>query len=192
MPPSNLVSEDPSWALVHLLHHSPLLGVFPTNPFSFTSKYGFSFGAGTWVLFGTYYPLVLEKEMATHSSTLAWEIPWTEEPGRLQSMGLQRVGHYWVTSLFFFLTLWYCLLILWNYPSLYPGSDPQTQTSVSALTLWTRQPHVCRSLEPFCCESACSSTPTKPCEILRLSFQQVFLVLDGWQLRCFLPFAFLS
>ena len=35
----------------------------------------------------------LEKEMATHFSTLAWEIPWTEEPGRLQSMGLQRVGH---------------------------------------------------------------------------------------------------
>ena len=35
----------------------------------------------------------LEKEMATHSSTLAWEIPWTEEPGRLQSMGLQRVRH---------------------------------------------------------------------------------------------------
>ena len=32
-----------------------------------------------------------EKEMATHSSTLAWKIPWTEEPGRLQSMGLQRV-----------------------------------------------------------------------------------------------------
>ena len=35
----------------------------------------------------------LEKEMATHSSTLAWKIPWMEEPGRLQSMGLQRVGH---------------------------------------------------------------------------------------------------
>ena len=35
----------------------------------------------------------LEKEMATHSSTLAWKIPWKEEPGRLQSMGLQRVGH---------------------------------------------------------------------------------------------------
>ena len=35
----------------------------------------------------------LEKEMAAHSSILAWEIPWTEEPGRLQSMGLQRVGH---------------------------------------------------------------------------------------------------
>ena len=35
----------------------------------------------------------LEKEMAAHSSILAWKIPWTEEPGRLQSMGSQRVGH---------------------------------------------------------------------------------------------------
>ena len=35
----------------------------------------------------------LEEEMAIHSSTIAWKIPWTEEPGRLQSMGLQRVGH---------------------------------------------------------------------------------------------------
>ena len=35
----------------------------------------------------------LEKEMAPHSSILAWRIPWTEEPGRLQSMGSQRVGH---------------------------------------------------------------------------------------------------
>ena len=36
---------------------------------------------------------LLEKAMATHSSTLAWKIPWTEGPGRLQSMGSQRVGH---------------------------------------------------------------------------------------------------
>ena len=35
----------------------------------------------------------LEKEMATHSSILAWEIPWTEEPSGLQSMGSQRIGH---------------------------------------------------------------------------------------------------
>ena len=35
----------------------------------------------------------LEGEMATHSSVLAWKIPWTEEPGGLQSMGLPRVGH---------------------------------------------------------------------------------------------------
>ena len=42
---------------------------------------------------------LLEKEMATHSSVLAWKVPWTEEPGRLQSMRLQRVGHDWMTSL---------------------------------------------------------------------------------------------
>ena len=41
----------------------------------------------------------LQKEMAAHSRTLAWKIPWTEEPGRLQPMGLQRVGHHWTTSL---------------------------------------------------------------------------------------------
>ena len=35
-----------------------------------------------------------EKKMITHSSTLAWKIPWTEKPGRLQSMGSQRVGHH--------------------------------------------------------------------------------------------------
>ena len=47
---------------------------------------------------------LLEKEMATHASILAWnilKIPWTEEPDRLQSMRLQRVGHNWATSLSF-------------------------------------------------------------------------------------------
>ena len=47
------------------------------------------------------------KEMAIHSSTIAWKIPWTEEPGRLQSMGSQRVRHNWETSLSFtFLGNW--------------------------------------------------------------------------------------
>ena len=44
----------------------------------------------------------LQKEMATHSSILAWKIPWTEEPGRLQSMGSQRVRPDWATSLSLF------------------------------------------------------------------------------------------
>ena len=48
------------------------------------------------------FSLSLEKAMATHSSTLAWKILWTEEPGRLQSMGLLRVGQDWVTSLSLF------------------------------------------------------------------------------------------
>ena len=46
--------------------------------------------------------VVSEKAMAPHSSTLAWKIPWLEEPGRLQSMGSMRVGHDWVTSLSLF------------------------------------------------------------------------------------------
>ena len=51
----------------------------------------------TWVQsLGWEYPL--EKEMATHSSVLAWRIPWTEEPGGLQSMGSQRVEHDLVTK----------------------------------------------------------------------------------------------
>ena len=40
----------------------------------------------------------LEEEMATHASILAWKIPWTEEPGGLQSIGLQRVRHDWATE----------------------------------------------------------------------------------------------
>ena len=47
----------------------------------------------------SFYP---EKVMAPNSSTLAWKIPWAEEPGRLQSMGSLRVGHNWATSLFTF------------------------------------------------------------------------------------------
>ena len=54
----------------------------------------------TWVWFlGWEDPL--EKEMVTHSGILAWKIPWTEKPGRLQSMGSQRVRHDWATSLFY-------------------------------------------------------------------------------------------
>ena len=48
------------------------------------------------------YVLLSEKAMAPHSSTLAWQIPWTEEPGRLQPMGSLWVGHDWATSLSLF------------------------------------------------------------------------------------------
>ena len=53
-------------------------------------------GNQSWVFTG------MEKAIATHSSTLAWKIPWMEEPGRLQSTELRRVGHDWATSLSFF------------------------------------------------------------------------------------------
>ena len=44
-------------------------------------------------LFSTYHKLASEKAMATHSSTLDWKLPWTEDPGRLQSMGSRKVRH---------------------------------------------------------------------------------------------------
>ena len=49
----------------------------------------------------TFTNLCMEKAMAPHSSTLAWKIPWMEEPGRLQSMGSLTVGHDWATSFTF-------------------------------------------------------------------------------------------
>ena len=82
----------------------------------------------------------LEKEMAPHSSTLAWKIPWTEKPGRLQSMGSQRVGHDWVEQLHFSLLfysttmnhfsngLWYAM-----------KSGFYTTTSHDQLSGWTEK-----------------------------------------------------
>ena len=77
-----------------------------------------------------------EKAMATHSSTLAWKIPWTEEPGRLQSMGLQRVGHDWTTS------LWLFTFMHWRRkwqptPVFLPG-ESQGRGSLMGCRLWGR------------------------------------------------------
>ena len=55
-----------------------------------------------YFIFSSTHPPRTEKVMAPHSSTLAWKMQWTEEPGRLQSMGSQRVGHDWATSLSLF------------------------------------------------------------------------------------------
>ena len=58
----------------------------------------------------------LEKEMATHSSILAWKISWTEEPGELQSIGLQRVEHDWATNTYLLTWVYEDILIkLINY-----------------------------------------------------------------------------
>ena len=60
-----------------------------------------------WYLVKFHFHLLayfIGEAMATHSSTLAWKIPWTKEPGRLQSMGSLRVGHDWATSFHFSLS----------------------------------------------------------------------------------------
>ena len=74
---------------------------------------------------------LLEKDMATHSSTLVWKMPWTEEPGRLQSMGLQRVRHGWATSL----TI---IILSWAVTRLLHFSQEKSQTGTSLVVQWLR------------------------------------------------------
>ena len=74
--------------------------------------------------------------MAPHSSTLAWEIPWKEEPGRLQSMGLRRVGHNLATSLSLFTFLHWRRK--WQpTPAFLPG-ESQGRGSLIGCRLWGR------------------------------------------------------
>ena len=95
----------------------------------------------TWV-WSLCWEDALEKEMAPHSSTLAWKIPRTEEPGRLQSMGSQRVGRDWVTSLSlsFFKHLGHTLLCSYYQTHLYSRLDSRTW-------ILTQKPKSSRSLE---------------------------------------------
>ena len=73
------------------IEHFPALDYIETSPVAQMVK-RLPTMQGAWVQsLGQEDPL--EKEMATHSSTLSWKIPWTEEPVRLQTMGLQRVRH---------------------------------------------------------------------------------------------------
>ena len=72
--------------------------------------------------------------MATHSSTLAWKIPWTEEPGRLQSMGSQRVGHDWATSLSLFTFMHWRRK--WQPTSVFLPGESQGQRSLVGCCLW--------------------------------------------------------
>ena len=72
----------------------------------------------------------MEKETATHSSTLAWKIPWMEEPRRLQSMGSQRVGHIGVTSLSLF--VWSMVLL-----KIYPGQETIVRTMVFPVVMYS-------------------------------------------------------
>ena len=79
-------------------------------------------------------PGQLEKAMAPHSSTLAWKIPWTAEPGRLQSMGSLRVGHNWATSLSLFIfTHW---RRKWQPTPVFLPGESWGQGSVVGFHLW--------------------------------------------------------
>ena len=77
-----------------------------------------------------------EKAMATHSSTLAWKIPWTEEPGRLRSMGSLRVGHDWASSLSLFTFMHWRRK--WQPTPMFLPGESQGQGSLVGCRLWGR------------------------------------------------------
>ena len=77
-----------------------------------------------------------EKAMAPHSSTLAWKIPWTEEPGRLQSMGSRRVRHGWETSLSLFTSMHWRRK--WQPTPVFLPGESQGRRSLVGCRLWGR------------------------------------------------------
>ena len=91
----------------------------------------------------------LEKEMATHSSIHAWKIPWTEEPGGLQPMGSQRVGHDCMTSLHF----------------KYKRQEGNLQITESVVQL-ILQPGPCWAVSPVVSNISATSCPNLPCAAL--------------------------
>ena len=99
-----------------------------------------SWGSGEWVLlivalrFSGYSGPLSEKAMAPHSSTLAWQIPWTEEPGRLQSMGSLRVGHDWAASLSLFTFMHWTRQ--WQPTLVFLPRESQGQGSLVGCRLW--------------------------------------------------------
>ena len=87
-------------------------------------------------LFNKDYSLYSEKAMAPHSSTPAWKIPWTEEPGRLWSMGSRRVRHNWATSLWLFtFTHW---RRKWQPSPVFLPGESQGRGSLVGCCLWGR------------------------------------------------------
>ena len=99
-------------------------------------------GWGGWCFTGNCHEGILggdrtapsEKAMAPHSSTLAWKIPWMEEPGRLWSMGSLRVGHDWTTSLSLFtFTRW---KRKWQPTPMFLPGESQGRGSLVGCRLW--------------------------------------------------------
>ena len=83
-----------------------------------------------------FYGQSVEKAMAPHSSTLAWKIPWTEEPGGLQSMGSRRVEHDWATSLSLFTFMHWRRK--WQPTPVFLPGESQGRRSLVGCRLWGR------------------------------------------------------
>ena len=96
----------------------------------------YSFSFLLFLLKSIYLPPLTksEKAMATHSSTLAWKIPWMEEPGRLQSIGSRRVRHNWATSLSLFTSMHWRRK--WQPTPVFLPGESQGQQSLVGCGLW--------------------------------------------------------
>ena len=92
--------------------------------------------SNTYMCCWPHVPYWMEKAMAPHSSTLAWKIPWTEEPRRLQSMGLLRVGHDWATSLSLFSFMHWRRK--WQPTPVFLPGESQGRGSLVGCCLWGR------------------------------------------------------
>ena len=99
--PGSSVHGDSPGKNIGMGCHALLQGIFLTQGSNSCLLYLLHWQMGSLPRAPTGKPSLL-KAMAPHSSTLAWKIPWTEESGRLQFMGLLRVGHDWATSLSLF------------------------------------------------------------------------------------------
>ena len=100
------------------MHHSLIISSYKKHIKVFASK------KSCW----------LEKAVAPHSSTVAWKIPWMEEPGRLQSMGSLGVGYDWVTSLYFFAFMYWRRK--WQPTPVFLPGESQGQWSLVVCRLW--------------------------------------------------------
>ena len=109
---------------------------FYANRFQFHWQLSDAFFFFFWCCFWHYLAFTLEKAMAPHSSTLAWKIPWMEEPGRLQSMGSLRVGHDWATSLSLFTVMHWRRK--WQPTPVFLPGESQGWGSLVGCRLWGR------------------------------------------------------
>ena len=173
-PPPHITSSriltGPGWGSSQNVHdtcHPPLLVSFtiPRGSRSTGRVLRGWFKVSKWVKGQDLFYLILhlnelEKEMAIRSSTIAWKILWTEEPGRLQSMGSQRVRHDWATSLHFTsLHTWMKPYLPWF--NAYKIMEPRKQTLWPLKTLLTPMvwPLPCTQILDICVCSISYSIP---------------------------------
>ena len=127
--------ESISTLFLVFIHVFPLLSLYLLRAFCQFSQV-ISYDSSIFLNFKWNCSWKVEKAMAPHSSTLAWKIPWTEEPGRLWSMGSRRVGHDWVTSLSLFTFLHWRRK--WQPTPVFLPEESQGQRSLVGCHLWGR------------------------------------------------------